>query len=170
MVETLLHNRTDYGSHWGMSHGATLFLMLVHPVFRKYSTTPHASLVRLMDIAYLLDQHPESTDEARHLLQISGLTTAGWITTTWLHMLTGNSKARALADTLRPGKLKQKYLYNWLTTNRTTRLLDKPLWIQLGFTLPAHDTWADAIRTLQQAKRCKREARSTLANMQKQVS
>ena len=115
-----------------MIHGATLALMLVHRVFRKYSTTPQASLVRLMDIIYLLDRHPGSAEEAGDLLQAAGLTTAGWITATWLYTLTGDSNAKALADVGRPGKLKQKYLYNWLSTNRATRLLDKPLWIHLA--------------------------------------
>ena len=103
-----------------MIHGATLALMLVHRVFRKYSTTPQASLVRLMDIIYLLDRHPGSAEEAGDLLQAAGLTTAGWITATWLYTLTGDSNAKALADVGRPGKLKQKYLYNWLSTNRAT--------------------------------------------------
>jgi hypothetical protein len=170
MVEPLLGYRTDYGSHWGLTHGGTLFLMLVHPVFRKYTTGPRSSLVRLMDIIYLLDSHPGSAKEAGDLLQTAGLTTAGWITATWLHTLTGNSNAKALADALKPGKLKQKYLYNWLITNRSTRLFDKPLWIHLGFTLPAHNTWADAIRATQQAIRCKREADSTLTSLKKQLS
>ncbi|MEP0202515.1 MAG: nucleotidyltransferase family protein [Halioglobus sp.] len=170
MVESLLGCRTDHGSHWGMSHGGALFLMLVHPVFRKYTNGPLSSLVRLMDIIYLLDRHPESADEARELLQAAGLNTAGWITTTWLHTLTRNSNARALADELRPGKLKQKYFNNWLTANRSNRLFDKPLWIHLGFTLPAHDTWTDAIRATQQATRCKHEANSTLIFIKKQLS
>ena len=85
-----------------------------------------------MDIIYLLDRHPGSAEEAGDLLQAAGLTTAGWFTATWLHTLTGDSNAKALADVHKPGKLKQKYLYNWLSTNRATRLLDKPLWIHLA--------------------------------------
>ena len=170
MVKELLDSRVDYGGHWGMSHGATLFLMLVHPVFRKYSTTPYASLVRLVDLAKLLQQHPEATNEARELLQTAGMTTAGWITATWLYMLTQNPRAKSLADTLRPGKLKQKYLHSWLATNRSTRLLDHATLIQLGFTLPAHDRLADSVRALRQARRCKQEAGATLSEMQQQLA
>jgi hypothetical protein len=40
MTNTLLEARQDFGSHWGMSDEGSLFMMLVHPVFTKYSTTP----------------------------------------------------------------------------------------------------------------------------------
>jgi hypothetical protein len=153
-----------------MSHGATLFLMLVHPVFRKYSTTPHASLVRLVDLAQLLHRHPECVDEAVSMLQTAGLATAGWITLTWLHLLTGDRQAKSLGARLKPGNLRRKYLHNWLATNRSTKLLQRPLWIHLGFTLPAHDTLKDAVRAVRQARRCKHEADATLATMQKKIS
>jgi hypothetical protein len=170
MVNALLDSRVDYESHWGMSHGATLFLMLVHPVFRKYSTTPHASLVRLVDLAQLLHRHPESADEAVPLLHMAGLATAGWITLTWLHLLTGDRQAKSLGARLKPGNLRRRYLHNWLATNRSTKLLQRPLWIHLGFTLPAHDKLKDAVRAVRQARRCKREADATLAAMQKKIS
>ncbi len=170
IVEELLDGRVDYGSHWGMSHGATLFLMLVHPVFRKYSTTPYASLVRLVDLAKVLQQCPESAVQARHLLHTTGMTTAGWITATWLHLLTRDPRAQSLAATLRPGRLRQRYLYSWLATDRSTRLLHHPALIQWGFTLLAHDRLTDAIRALRQAWRCKRAATATLETIQKQVS
>ncbi|MEH6518310.1 MAG: nucleotidyltransferase family protein [Halioglobus sp.] len=170
MVNALLASRVDYGSHWGMSHGATLFLMLVHPVFRKYSTTPHASLVRLVDLAQLLHRHPESVDETVPLLHMAGLATAGWITLTWLHLLTGDRQAKSLGARLKPGNLRRKYLHNWLATNRSTKLLQRPLWIHLGFTLPAHDKLTDSMRAVREARRCKQDADATLAAMQKQVS
>jgi hypothetical protein len=169
MVDQLIESRVDYGSHWGPDHGETLFLMLVHPVFTRYSTTPHARLVRLVDLAQLLHRHPGSAERAVPLLRAAGLATAGWITSTWLGLLSPGSAAGALADSLAPGRLRRSYLRQWLSSNLSTRLLDKPLLIQLGFTLPAHDTVRDAARAALQARRHGQAAGTTLAAMQSQV-
>ncbi len=169
MVEALLARRVDYGSHWGLGHGASLFLMLVHPVFTKYSTTPYASLVRLVDLAQLLHRHPDSVDDALPLLHTAGLSTAGWITMTWLDLLTDSPRVRALAEKIAPGRLRRKYLHTWLANNLSTRLLGSPGLIQLGFTLPAHDTFGDALRATRQARRHGQQADTTLAAIQKQV-
>ncbi len=169
MVDALLNSRVDYGSHWGPGHGETLFLMLVHPVFTKYSTTPYARLVRLVDLAQLLHRHPGSVERAVPLLRAAGLATAGWITSTWLELLAPGSGAGVLAGSLAPGRLRRSYLRHWLTHNLSTRLLGKPLLIQLGFTLPAHDTLRDAARAALQARRHGQAAVTTLAATQTQV-
>ena len=50
MTDDFLATRREFPSHWGLSTEATLFVILVHPVFTKYSTTPQASLVRMVDL------------------------------------------------------------------------------------------------------------------------
>ena len=114
MVDTLLASRVDCGSHWGLSHAATLFLMLVHPVFRKYSTTPYATLVRLVDLMQLLARHPGAAPGAEQLLEMSGLNTAGWITAQWLRLLVGRTASAGLDFTHPPGKLRRRWLQRWL--------------------------------------------------------
>lgn len=166
MINELLNSRVDYGSHWGMNHSANLFMMLVHPVFTKYSTTPHASLCRLVDMALLLDKNLADPTETIQLLNTAGLTTAGWITAYWFTMLTGSELCAELADKLKPGRMRQRYLKNWLHSNRSSKLLDKPLRIQLGFTLPAHDRISDAVRAVRQARQCKRQSQKTLAELE----
>ena len=42
MTEILLKTRKEFPTHWGFNNEASLFLMLVHPVFTKYSTTPYS--------------------------------------------------------------------------------------------------------------------------------
>jgi len=143
--------------------------MLVHPVFTRYSTTPHARLVRLVDLAQLLHRHPGSVEGAVPLLRAAGLATAGWITSTWLELLCPGTRAQALVDSLAPGRLRRSYLRHWLTHNLSTRLLGKPLLVQLGFTLPAHDTVRDAARAALQARRHGQTAGATLAATQTQV-
>jgi len=114
MANTLLDTRQDFGSHWGMSVEATLFMMLVHPVFTKYSTTAHATLVRLLDIAYLLDKEEINWTLLIGWLEQAGLKTAAWVTLTWAQMLTEIKPPNEAATLLKPGKLKQRYLRQWL--------------------------------------------------------
>ena len=48
-------------------------------------------------------------------------------------------------------------------------LLGNPLLIQLGFTLPAHDRFSDAVNALLQARRYRQAAGTTLAATQEQL-
>ena len=84
-------------------------------------------------------------------------------------MLTDNEAAATLSEALKPGVLRQRYLKNWLQNNRSTTLLDTPLWVQLGFTLPAHDTASDAIRALWVAGQCERASVSVLAGIKEEL-
>ena len=125
--------------------------------------------MRLVDLAELLHRHPDSIEEALPLLHTAGLATAGWITLTWLDLLTDSPQARSLAKKIAPGRIRRKHLRNWLAKNLSTRLLGSPLLIQLGFTLPAHDTFKDALRATKQARHYRQEADVTLAAIQKRI-
>ncbi|RLA45916.1 MAG: hypothetical protein DRQ97_08825 [Gammaproteobacteria bacterium] len=152
MVNALLESRVDYGSHWGMSDEATLFIMLVHPVFAKYGTTPHASLMRMVDLAMLLSKSDLNWQAVLRLLNRAGLKTAAWITLQWYELLTHLEPPSQLVAAIKPGALRQKYLNYWLEKNLSSKLLEKPIYVQLGFTLPAHDRFSDAIRAVRRAR------------------
>lgn len=152
MAARLLDTRLDYGSHWGMSDEATLFVMLVHPVFVSYGTTPQAALMRMVDMAKLLAKNDVNWKEVIQLLEEAGLKTAAWISLTRFEQLTGVPQAAHIMSALRPGALRQKYLYYWLQKNLSSKFLNKPICVQLGFTLPAHDRWDDAIRAVRRAR------------------
>ena len=169
MVERLLSDHVDYGNHWGMSTAGTLFMMLVHPVFTKYTTTPHATLVRLIDLALLLDTLPEVMADTERLLDMAGLRTSGWITAQWLYMLTGNAMAAELCARLRPGPVRRWWLRNWLRHDWSSRLLRQPWAIKLGFTLPAHDQCRDAARATRLAQQCRKEGPKTLEVLETQL-
>lgn len=145
MVRTLLASRVDCGDHWGMSVEGNLFLMLVHPVFTKYSTAPQAALVHLLDLVYLLEKSEPDWDRVCAWLAATGLKTCGWITLSCLRMLTGIEAKGNVRRRLQPGKLRTRYLNNWLEKNLSSRLLAYPALVKAGFTLAAHDRPGDAI-------------------------
>ena len=76
----------------------------------------------------------------------------------WLRLLTGRVPPEEFMQVIRPGKWRQRYLASWIAGNYSTRFLDRPLLIQLAFTLPAHDRFGDALRAVRAILRARREA------------
>jgi hypothetical protein len=85
------------------------------------------------------------------LLGQAGLKTAAWTMLSWFRMLAA-PPATGLIDgwlaSVRPGKLRAAYLGYWLRHDLPSRWLDRPLPIQIGFTLFMHDRPADALHAL----------------------
>ena len=158
LTDVLLAEKEQFPDHWGLSSEATLFIMLVHPVFTKYSTTPQASLIRMIDLVRWTRSRRIDWDKVASYLERGGVKTAGWITATWLTMLTGISLPESFTNRIKPGKTRAWYLRKWLKNNLPTRLLNYPALVQTGFTLPAHDTWQDAWRATLQVLHEKKEA------------
>ena len=73
-------------------------------------------------------------------------------------MLTGTTLPHSFIDRIKPDSLRAGYLHTWLKNNLSTRLLNHPLLIQTGFTLPAHDTFNDAVRSVKQIAQEKKKA------------
>ena len=167
MTNTLLEARQDFGSHWGMSDEGSLFMMLVHPVFTKYTTTPHATLVRLLDLVYLLDKREIDWPQLISWLEQAGVKTCAWITLTWLEMLTGITPTEEVMRTLRSRVTRSRYLHYWLKNDLATRWLEKPLRVQIGFTLAAHDSWLDIRRTLAHQRRATGDGKKTLEKIKR---
>lgn len=170
MAQSLVATRRDSESHWAMSAEASLFLMLVHPVFVRYTTTPQASLIRVVDLTKLLAKKSLVWKQTFALLEQAGLKTAAWITLRWLQLLTDGNEEKARMKQLAPGKLRQKYLNWWLEKNLATRLLKWPNLVQVGFTLAAHDKPGDALRAISVKQKKKRIAADDLAGIQEQIS
>jgi hypothetical protein len=159
IINTLLNTREDQGSHWGMSDEGNLFVMLVHPVFTKYSTTPQATLTRTVDLAKVLAGQNWELGKVIQLLDTAGLKTAAWITLRWLQLITNTTLGDSIIEAVKPGVARRKYLDWWLEQNLATRLLNQPGLVQLGLTLPAHDKASDALRAI----RLKRQADKSAA-------
>ena len=50
LTEFFLATRLRQNGYFSLTPESTLFIMLVHPVFKKYLTTPHAYLSRIIDL------------------------------------------------------------------------------------------------------------------------
>jgi len=156
MTEILLKTRKEYLTHWGLNDEATLLLMLVHPVFTKYSTTPHSTLIRVVDLAHWIETKKLDWEKIESWLEEAGMRTAAWITLEWLRQLTQIAPPASFTEDIQPGKLRTEYLRYWIKENYSSKLLEHPLLIQVAFTLTAHDNLSDAIHvimTIQKAKK-----------------
>ena len=171
MTTHLLGNRVDAGDHWRAVKEAMLFVALVHPVFAKYATAPQSTLIRCLDLHYLLAQQADE----RHTLKLasqSGLKTAAWIMLRWLELLSagaGLEIGESLQELLRrctPGTARRAYLNYWITQNLSTHLKNLPAITQAAFTLVAHDTSSDARTAIGEHRRamalCERQVQSIL--------
>lgn len=148
MTEILLETRKEFSTHWGLDNDATLFLMLVHPVFTKYSTTPHSSLIRIVDLAQWIETKKPDWKKIESWLEDAGVRTAAWITLEWLRQLTQIAPPESFIKCIQPGRLRTIYLRYWITKNLSSRFINSPFLIQTAFTLPAHDNLTDAIHAI----------------------
>jgi hypothetical protein len=148
LTELLLETRRDHGGHWALADEASMFLMLVHPVFTKYATSPSAALVRAVDLMRWIETQDLDWDRVADWLQIAGLRVAAGLTLTWLETLTPARAPRPFLQTLRPGRLRFKYLDFWIQKNLATRFQDHPTLIKMAFTLAVHDRISDPLRVI----------------------
>ena len=136
--------------------------MLVHPVFTKYSTTPHSTLIRIVDMAHWIEIKKLDWEQLDNLLKEAGMQTAAWITLEWLRQLTEAVTPGFFMSKIEPGNLKNIYLKHWIKENYSSKLLGHPLLIQIAFTLPAHDNLLDAIHAMTNLLKAKQTAESEI--------
>lgn len=148
MTNDFLATRREFPNHCGLSNEATLFIMLVHPVFAKYSTTPQASLVRMVDLVRWTQTQKIDWEMVSTWLRECGMQTAAWITTDYLHFLTGITLPAPFIRGIQPSKARAAYLRKWTHLNLASHFLNHPLIIKAGYTIPAHDTIRDAARAI----------------------
>lgn len=140
------------GGHFGPDDPLHLVLLLTHPVFTKYATTPQARVVRAVDLAWWLAHRPPNWPRVIVELERIGLTVAAWVTLTWLACVTGSAAPHAIRAALAPGAGRQRWLGAWVRRDLASRFSAAPLLTQVAFTLPAQDRAADAWRMLRGAR------------------
>ncbi len=161
MTAGFLARRQRINGFWGLSDSDILFLMLTHPAFAKYVCSPNMGLGRVADFLLWLQRSAIDWPSVLNLLDRAGLKTAAWTVLSWFRMLASRQMQPILdgwLENLRPGRLRADYLHYWLTHDLPSRWLDRPLPIQVGFTLFLHDSMRDALRALSGQWRARRKA------------
>ncbi len=145
---SFLGRRRWEGFFWGLDHTDALFMLLVHPAFAKYVTSPHALLCRLVDLSRWLGSRDVDWDKMLTSLNNAGLKTAAWAVLGWTSWLMGPVAPFDILKSLEPGYLRARYLRYWVEQNLPTRWLHYPLLIQIAFTLALHDRPSDALTAI----------------------
>lgn len=149
LATTLLRRRCREAFFWGLNASDTLFILLVHPAFTKYVSSPNARLCRLADLHTWLSNRAVDWDPVLSLLDQSGLKTAAWLVLYRLSQLAGTTMPTELIGQLQPTRWRRGYLRYWLDHNLPSRWLNYPLLIQIAFTLFLHDQPSDALIAIQ---------------------
>ena len=145
MTELYLQSRQRYDYFWGLDRESALLVLLTHSVFTEYSTGPGSSVLKLADLAMWIEKHDINWQRALHLLEISGMKTAAWITATLLANLTKWRLPPSIYQALQPHCLKSLALRKWLDHNLSARFIHHPALPKYLFTLLAHDTFGDRV-------------------------
>lgn len=165
LTDELLNNSLEYQVYRGLNNEATLFVMLVHPVFAKYTSSNLASLIRMVDLIKWLQIQSIDFEKVCSLLERGGVKTAAWITCTWLTLLTGIDLPESFMQVVQPSRIKRFYLNSWLQKNLASSLAKYPFLIKAGFTLPAHDSLGDVCRAATCLYKEKKHAEENLATL-----
>ena len=147
MAPSLLSRRQRVNDFWGLGDSDAVFLMLVHPGFSKYVCSPSMGLISVVDFVIWLQKRHVDWDAVSDRLNKAGVKVAAWTVLKWFAMLVKLEDLPVPASfvaQIRPGPARSRYLAYWLEHDLPTRWFDKPVLIQLGFTLFLHDRPSDA--------------------------
>lgn len=150
LSDEIVGRRQRVAGFWAVSKTDAVFLMLMHPAFTKYVSSPSMRLIRVVDFLYVVRDHQVAWPAVADLLGRSGVRTAAWAVLTWfqmLHPLATDVPVEFVAR-IAPGRLRAWYLRAWLRHDLPTRLHKLPIVIQVAFTLFFHDRPSDAWRAI----------------------
>jgi len=165
LTDTILATKKQFSYYWGLSDEAILFIMLIHPVFTKYVTTPQAYLIRLVDFKLWIETQKIDWEIIQEWIKKGGMQTAAWISASWLRIMTETTLPSTFINNIRLSKTKDVYFEKWLCRDLSTRLKKYPFAIHVGFTIPAHDTLVDAIRAVKQLYYEKKSAKQNVEEL-----
>jgi hypothetical protein len=166
ITDIFLQSRKKYGFLWGLNSEEELLILLTHPVFTKYSTTPQSSLVRLIDLKVWIKTQEIDWNRLLTLLQDTGLQTAAWITIKHLSNLTECRVPPSFLEAISPKDFKRFLLNQWLDLNLSSKFADYPIFAKYIFTLLAHNRLTDVFRFIRIYKAEQQIAGTTLEELQ----
>ena len=150
--ESILRKSQNMKYFLGPSNEETLFILLVHPAFRKHVCNPYALLIRTVDLLQFLKTQQVNWDSVIQHLNITGIKTAAWATMYWIRLLTNNEILDEYMNRLKPNTIQRKYLELWIRNNLPTNLVNHRIIVWLMFSLALHDNVTDALRFLYHGK------------------
>ena len=151
MAAPMLARRVKTKDFFTLQDDDAVFLMLVHPAFAKYVSSPHAALTSVADFLCWTATRDVDWTGVSERLKSAGVTTSAWTVLSWWAMLIGKELPNVppgFIDRLRPGRLRSFYLRQWIARDLPSRWIDQGLLIQAGFTLFLHDRPSDAVRAI----------------------
>ena len=151
MAAPMLARRIKTKDFFTLQDDDAVFLMLVHPAFAKYVSSPHAALTSVADFLLWTATREVDWASVSERLKSAGVSTSAWTVLSWWAMLVGHDLPNVppgFIDRLRPGRSRSFYLRQWIERDLPSRWIDRGLLIQAGFTLFLHDRPSDAVRAI----------------------
>jgi hypothetical protein len=164
----LFEQRKAFGEYEGLNNEASLLVMLIHPAITKYVNGSASSLRHLVDIHRLAQSDDINWERLTVTLNESGTRTAAWASLTWLQMLTDEPMYEDLANQLKPGGLKARWLCYWMGKDLNTKLAERKMIIRTCFSLMLQDNWKDVFNAVSTLKKEKEKTAETLKTLEKQ--
>lgn len=170
LVEPFLKSRIQQKEFYSLCPEHALVVMLTHPVFFKYLTSPVSSLSRVVDIYRLIKTHEMNWGMVLDILQKAHLTTAAWLTGYYCELLTGTALPEDLMAAVTPKRIKTAYLKWWVKNDLSTKFFSIKAIPQIFFTLPAHDNLMDAFGLLLSAYPETRQSKKVMAELEEVIN
>lgn len=165
MTNLFLQSRKRCDFFWALDNDTTLLILLAHPVFTEYSMGPGSSLVKLVDLGRWIVKEEIDWNRLQHLLEVSGMKTAAWITATLLANLTPWCLPSSVYNAIKPQQPKKSILEAWLALNLSAKLIHYPGIPKYVFTLLAHDRLRDIMRFIRIYSADRRKSKSHMEQL-----
>ncbi|SHI12728.1 nucleotidyltransferase family protein [Desulfofustis glycolicus] len=138
LTTDLLARRIKADGYWSLADDDHLFVLLVHPVFSKYSSMTQTGMLRFLDILYWLQKKTIDWDYLIALLDQAEIRSAAWITfeyMKYIKCISDKTISGHVLQKLQPGKTKSYYLRRWIASDLAARLERYPFIVKICFTL-----------------------------------
>ncbi len=171
MSDYLFANRMQFGNAlWGLNSTASLFVMLVHPVFSKHLVSPYSMLIHMVDLYRLLNDDSADWQEVVNVSNRSGMTTAAWSSLRLLYLCSDLDEIEALAKQIEPGYLRRKLVNHWIEHDMITRYFRTKLPIRSLFSLVLQDRFSDAVHAMIKLTQTSKQSTEQLEEIESAVA
>ncbi|MEE4218297.1 MAG: nucleotidyltransferase family protein [Xanthomonadales bacterium] len=166
----LFSNRQPFvDGAWGLNRQASLFVMLIHPVFTKHLASPYSMTMHMVDLHHLLAVDEADWEAVVRQVADSGAKAAAWSSLLLLRLLGDEAAWTRRARYFEPGKLRQRYLKLWIENDLVNRWFDRRFVIRGLFSLAMQDRASDMRRALRVLRKIRKAAADDTRRLQEAV-